>query len=288
MHRMNINAKTTVCAVIGNPIEHSLSPDIHNACFAQLGLNWAYVAFRVENIRQAIDGIRALNIRGVSVTIPHKISALQYLDRIDATAQTIGSVNTIVNEQGRLIGYNSDGEGALQSLRDQGHDPAGRNVLILGSGGAARAIAVTLALKATPARLAVMGIIPEELGTLAADLREKTGCAVAAVPLTPEHLQQALPAADVLINCTPVGMYPQIQHSPVPELLLHSRHVVFDVVYNPLRTRLLADARRAGAAAVSGIEMFINQAAMQFELWTGRPAPKEIMRTILLRHFDSP
>jgi len=287
MNQVSINAKTAICAVIGNPIEHSLSPAIHNACFTHRGLNWAYVAFRVENIQQAINGIRGLNIRGVSVTIPHKISALPYLDGIDATAQTIGSINTIVNTQGRLFGYNSDGAGALQALHDQGHDPAGKHVLILGSGGAARAIAFTLALKSRPGRLGIMGIIPEELGKLADDIKDKAEYAVATGPLTPEHLQKILPEVDILINCTPVGMYPQIQHTPVPAQLLQPKHVVFDIVYNPLKTRLLADAQHAGAVAISGIEMFLNQAAIQFELWTEQKAPKEIMRNILIRHFQN-
>lgn len=288
MNQVSINAKTTVCAVIGNPIEHSLSPDIHNACFAHLGLNWVYVAFRVENIQQAVEGIRAFNLRGVSVTIPHKISVLQYLDSIDTAAQTIGSINTIVNRQGRLFGYNSDGEGALQALDDRGRNPAGKNVLILGSGGAARAIAFTLALKSKPGRLGIMGVIPDELEKLADDIRDRTGCTVAASPLTPEHLQQILPEVNILINCTPVGMYPQIQHTPVPPQLLQPGHVVFDIVYNPLKTQLLIDAQRAGAVTISGIEMFLNQAAIQFELWTEQKAPREIMRNILLQHFKNP
>jgi len=283
MHR--INAKTTICAVIGNPIEHSLSPDIHNAAFASRGINWAYVAFRVETVQQAIGGIRALNIKGVSVTIPHKVEAMRYLDSVDETALKIGSINTIVNSDGHLKGYNSDGEGALKALRDAGHDPSGKSVLMLGSGGAARAVAFTLALKARPKSLAIMGIASEELACLAGDIRDKTPVSPQVLPRTDETLQKSLASADIIINCTPVGMHPKVHESPVPATLLKSRHAVFDIVYNPLTTALLKDAGKAGAATISGIEMFLNQAVIQFELWTGLQAPQEVMREVLVKHF---
>ena len=144
MNAVPIDGRTTICAVIGNPIEHSLSPAIHNAAFAARGINGAYVAFNVTHLKKAIEGIRGLGIRGVSVTIPHKIAVMPLLDTIDETARTIGSINTIVNTGGHLAGYNSDGIGALQALRDAGCNPTGKRVTILGSGGAARAIAVTI------------------------------------------------------------------------------------------------------------------------------------------------
>lgn len=283
MHK--INAKTTVCAVIGNPIEHSLSPDIHNAAFAAAGINWAYVAFRVESVQKAIDGIRALNIKGVSVTIPHKIEALRFLDSVDETALKIGSINTIVHADGHLKGYNSDGEGALKALRDAGHDPAGKKVVMLGSGGAARAIAFTLALKARPKSLSITGIAADELARLAGDIKNKTPVSPLTFPLTDEAVQEALATDAIIINCTPVGMYPKIHESPVPAALLKPRHAVLDIVYNPLKTKLLQDAEKAGASTISGIEMFLNQAVIQFELWTGMQAPKEVMRQVLIKHF---
>ena len=285
MHTVEINAKTTICAVIGNPIEHSLSPAIHNAAFSALGLNWAYVACKVEQIEKAIDGIRALNIRGVSVTIPHKVKALPLLDAVDETARMIGSINTIVNTAGHLAGCNSDGDGALKALLDAGCNPEGKTVIILGSGGAARAIAFTLALKAPPRQLTILGVIEQEFLELSADIARKTPTNPAATMLTHGNLAQALRAGDVLVNCTPLGMYPKTDGTPVPSDLLHKNLVVFDIVYNPVKTVLLNNADRTGCVTISGIEMFLNQAALQFSLWTGKPAPVDVMRAVLKKHF---
>jgi shikimate dehydrogenase len=285
MHHHTITAQTTLCCLLGNPVEHSLSPALHNACFRHCGLDWVYVAFCVQDIGAAIAGIRALGIRGASVTIPHKISAVRYLDSLDAAAQVVGSINTIVNDTGVLRGFNSDGLGALQALREHGHDPTGKRVTVLGSGGAARAIAITLALTARPERLVIGGIVTEEMDRLKQDIGAASDCMVQTVTLTDEVLREILPETDILINATPVGMYPNVQKTPIPRNLLEKHHVVFDVVYNPRVTRLLADARRAGARIVSGLEMFLNQAAVQFELWTGRPAPRAVMRRVVLNHL---
>ncbi len=281
MNKRGIDAKTVVCAVIGDPIEHSLSPLIHNAAFSARNLNWVYVACRVTDLKHAIAGIRALGIRGVSVTLPHKIAALPLLDEIDAPARSIGSINTIVNTDGRLIGYNSDGDGALQALRDAGYDPSGKNIALLGSGGAARAIVMTLVLKSPPAKLTILGAIHEEVQGLARDSSHIQCGIVVGDLLTAETLSRALDQCDILIHATPVGMYPHSEQSLVPSRLLRSDLVVFDIVYNPMKTRLLSDAERAGCVIISGIEMFINQAAVQFRLWTGEEAPRDVMRSAL-------
>ena len=285
MDKLKIDASTVICAVIGNPIEHSLSPAIHNAAFTACGLNWAYVACRVEELKQAIEGIRALGIRGVSVTIPHKVAVMPLLDTVDEAARTIGSINTIVNTAGHLAGYNSDGEGALQALRNAGFDPAGKRVVILGSGGAARAIAIALALKAPPEKLTILGAVEEEVLRLSSDSTRRGAVAVAGKLLTDTSLSSALPDCDILIHATPVGMHPATDRSLVPPNLLHNNLVVFDIVYNPLKTRLLMDAERAGCTVIPGIEMFLNQAAVQFKLWTGQEAPREVMRAVLEKHF---
>jgi shikimate dehydrogenase len=282
-----ITASTTLCAVIGNPVGHSLSPDIHNAAFRHLGLDWVYTAFRVENLAPAIAGVRALGIRGVSITIPHKVAALPLLDSMEETAAKIGAVNTIVNAGGRLHGINTDGAGALRALTGAGHDPAGASVLILGSGGAARAIAFTLAVHAAPARLAIAGIVPGELATLCADIAAATPVSPVPVAMTAATLREAVAGARIIINCTPLGMHPQAEASPLPAELLGSGQVVFDIVYNPLMTRLLKDARARGAAVICGIEMFLNQACLQFEHWTGLPAPAEVMREVLMKKFSA-
>jgi shikimate dehydrogenase len=285
MNAVPIDGRTTICAVIGNPIEHSLSPAIHNAAFAARGINGAYVAFNVTQLKKAIEGIRGLGIRGVSVTIPHKIAVMPLLDTIDETARTIGSINTIVNTGGHLAGYNSDGIGALQALRDAGCNPTGKRVTILGSGGAARAIAVTMSLQAPPAALTLLGIIPEELALLSSDIAATGALKPALGVLSAEGLNAALQHCDLLVNATPVGMYPKTDESLIPRDLLLKQPAVFDIVYNPRKTKLLGDALQAGCTVVSGIEMFLNQAAVQFTLWTGQPAPVEVMRAVLDKHF---
>jgi shikimate dehydrogenase len=285
MNAVPVDGRTTICAVIGNPIEHSLSPAIHNAAFAACGINWAYVAFSVTHLEKAIEGIRGLGIRGVSVTIPHKVAVIPLLDSIDDTARAIGSINTIVNTGGHLAGYNSDGAGALTALSDAGCNPAGKRVVLLGSGGAARAIAVTMALQATPSALTLLGIIEQERTQLASDLASRSRLRPVTADLSPEGLTAALQECDLLINTTPVGMHPKSDESPIPSNLLRKQPAVFDIVYNPRKTRLLRDAEQAGCTVVSGTEMFLNQAAVQFTLWTGQPAPVDVMRAVLDKHF---
>jgi len=285
MNAVPVDGRTNICAVIGYPVEHSLSPAIHNAAFAACGLNWAYVAFSVTHLENAIAGIRGLGIRGVSVTIPHKVAVIPLLDSIDDTARTIGSINTIVNTGGHLAGCNSDGAGALKALFDAGCNSAGKRVVILGSGGAARAIAVTMALQATPAALTLLGIFKEERELLASDIAAKSSLQPVTAELSAAGLTAALQECDLLINATPVGMHPKSDKSPVPRDLLRKQPAVFDIVYNPRKTRLLRNAEQAGCTVVSGIEMFLNQAAVQFTLWTGQPAPVAVMRAVLEKHF---
>ena len=285
MNSAPVDGRTTICAVIGNPVEHSLSPAIHNAAFAASGINWAYVAFHVTHLEKAIEGIRGLGIRGVSVTIPHKVAVMPLLDSIDDTARAIGSINTIVNTGGHLTGYNSDGTGALKALCDADCNPAGKRVVILGSGGAARAIAVIMALKAPPAALTLLGIIKEEREQLSSDIAAKSSLRPMTAGLSSAGLTAALKECDLLINTTPVGMYPHKDDSPVPRELLQKQTAVFDIVYNPRKTRLLREAEQAGCTVVSGIEMFLNQAAVQYTLWTGQQAPAGVMRAVLEKHF---
>jgi shikimate dehydrogenase len=280
---MGIDAKTEVCAVIGHPIGHSLSPELHNAAFQALGLPYVYVAHDVQpgRVGQALDGIRALGYRGLSVTIPHKVEAMQAVDEVHEIAQGIGCINTVVNDDGVLKGYNSDGLGALNALRDADADPCGKRVLILGSGGAARALTITIAREAAPAELTVLGVVEPELNQLVADVRSGKESAIQGHLLTEESLQQHVAAADILLHCTPVGMHPKESESLVPKDLFSNRPVVFDAVYNPRRTKLLTDAAAAGCRTIEGLEMFLGQAYVQFELWTGQTAPREIMRRVV-------
>lgn len=279
---MRIDAKTRVCAVIGNPVEHSLSPAIHNAAFEKEGLPFCYVAFPVEDLAPAVAGIRALNLLGVSVTIPHKVAVMAYLDEIEETARQIGSVNTILNRQGRLIGYNSDGTGALRALLEAGIELSGQRIVVLGSGGAARAIAFSIGKAAPLSAMTLLSVEPEPCKRLAEDLARVLPFPVRWFEHTEESVAQCLKQADGIIHCTPVGMNPHPDATLVPANLLRAGQFVFDAVYTPLKTRLLREAESAGCRIVPGVEMFLYQAAFQFECWTGRRAPLDVMRKVVM------
>lgn len=283
---MKISTSTRVCAIIGNPVAHSLSPAIHNAAFAALDLDFVYVAFRVADVGSALAGMRALeNFRGLSVTIPHKMEAMNHVDHVDDVDRHIGSINTVVSENGKLLGLGTDGPGALKALTDAGVAIAGKNVLMLGAGGAARAIAFTLALKARPAAVSLLDINMPVLERLATDLAEKTDMHVLSAKMTDPALADAMARADIVIHCTPIGMHPKEGVSIVSPSLFRPDQVVFDVVYTPLETRLLSDARSSGLQVISGVDMFINQAVLQFERFTGMAAPVDVMRRVVMEHL---
>jgi len=277
-----IDTATQLCAVIGAPVGHSLSPAMHNAAFAAAGLNYVYVAFHVDDVGACLTGMRALrSFRGMSVTIPHKIAVMPHLDEIDAMAINVGSVNTIVNEQGRLIGSTTDGLGTLKAFADAGVSLAGKRVLFLGAGGAVRSVAFAFADLAGVAHITLLGRSPEKVAALADDLTTKTKCAIATGDLSAD-LADAMATHDIVVQGTPIGMYPHAGQSAVPRELLRAEQVVFDMVYRPLKTRLIEDAEAAGCAAILGIDMLVNQAALQFETWTGVAAPYSVMRDALL------
>jgi len=283
MKNNTITKDTQLCAVIGNPIAHSLSPAIHNAAFDALDLDFVYLAFRVEDVKGALDGMRALtNFRGMSVTIPHKIEAMKYVDEVVEVDRSIGSINTIINEKGRLIGLGTDGPGALKALVDAGVELDGKNILMLGSGGAARAIAFTLARKTQLSRLIILDVNEPMLQGLTADLKTGTEASIESMTLNDDSLAHVMEYADVIVNCTPIGMHPKEDVSLVPSGLFRPGQVVFDIVYTPLETRLLADARSHGLKVISGVEMFINQAVLQFRHFTGVDAPVEVMRRVVM------
>jgi shikimate dehydrogenase len=279
----SIDANYRVCALLGFPAHHSMGPAIHNAAFEALGLPLVYVAHDVApaDLAAAVVGARALGYRGLSVTMPHKVAALSLVDEVDAMARAIGCINTVVNQDGRLVGYNSDGQGALDALGRAGISPRGRRVLVLGSGGAARAVAMTVAVRGQPAELEILGVIEDELLRLGRDVAERAGVVVKARMLDDKALAAAVAQADVLLHCTPVGMTPDTARSLVPRGLLRPDLAVFDAVYNPRRTLLIAQAAERGCLVVEGMEMFLGQAMVQFELWTGQEAPAEVMRKVI-------
>ncbi len=260
-------ASTRICCIIGDPVAHSLSPLIHNAAYRALGLNFAYIALRASDVGRAIAEIRTNGIRGASVTSPHKVSVMPYLDRIDPAAREIGSVNTIVNDSGKLTGYNTDGEGALRALEEV-TDLDGKKVVLLGAGGAALSIAA--ALKEKNVELIVLNRTESK----ARELAKKVGAA----DFGSLDKLSLITKADILINTTTVGMAGE---TIVPRQFLHPRLTVFDIVYNPKDTRLIQEARQRGAKIIYGYKMLLYQAVTPFRLFTGRPAPLKIMESVL-------
>jgi len=282
----SISGKTRVCGVIGDPIEHSLSPIMQTAAFEALNLDYVFLAFKVKPscVEDAINGMRALNIRGLNVTMPHKSKVINFLDRVDLSAQIVNSVNTILNKENMLFGFNTDGVGALRALKENGVALKGRKVLLLGAGGAARAIAYTMAKEAD--ELAILNRTVKHAQAIAKLLEKSCSKKIVAGSLSANDIQTNLQDSDILINATSIGMKPNAEESPVPPKLLRSNLSVMDIVYNPLETKLAKDAKVAGAKLVSGIEMLIYQGGASFEIWTGKSAPVEVMRKIALNHLQ--
>ncbi|MFC1516890.1 shikimate dehydrogenase, partial [Thermodesulfobacteriota bacterium] len=269
-----------------NPISHSLSPAIHNAGFEELDLDFVYVACRVEDVKSALVGMRALhNFRGMSITIPHKVEAMKYVDEIADVDISIGSINTVINENGRLFGIGTDGPGALKAIDDAGVEIESKNILILGSGGAARAIAFNLVRNAKLGGLTILDINKTMLRQLTNDLKTDTDIAIKSELLSADSLAAAMQNVDVIIHCTPVGMHPNEDDSLIPAELFRPHQVVFDIVYTPHETKLLAEARARGLRVIFGVEMFINQAVLQFEKFTGVDAPVEVMRRVVMERL---
>jgi shikimate dehydrogenase len=284
----SISTRTQVCAVIGNPVGHSLSPAIHNAAFRHLNLDFVYVAHEVEDVKNALAGMRALgNFRGMSITIPHKIEAMDCVDEIAPVDRSIGSINTVIHEKGKLRGLGTDGPGALKALTDAGVEVDGKNVLMLGSGGAARAIAFTLARNTRMGELLLLDINEPLLQGLATDLAAGTDAPIRSEALNETSLAAAMATAHIIIHCTPIGMHPKTGVSLIPPVLFRPGQVVFDVVYTPLETQLLRDAKAQGLTVISGVDMFINQAVLQFEQFTGMDAPVQVMRQVVMERLTS-
>jgi shikimate dehydrogenase len=283
---MTISGKTRVCGVIGEPIEHTLSPIMHNAAFQAVGLDYVFLAFRVKpaEVEAAVNGIRALNIRGLNVTMPHKTAIINHLDRVDLSAQIVNSVNTVLNKENLLFGFNTDGVGAVRALKENGVELKGRKVLLLGAGGAARAIAYAMAKEAD--ELAVLNRTVKQAQALAKLLERSFNKKIASGSLSPSDVETNIRDSDILINATSVGMKPKPNESPVTPKMLRKNMAVMDIVYNPLETQLAKDAKAAGAEVISGVEMLIYQGAASFEIWTGKSAPVEVMRQAALNHLQ--
>ena len=251
--------------VFGDPVSHSLSPVMHNRAFAFSGYNGVYLPFRIKTIAKAVSAMKILNMKGASVTLPHKVRVMAHLDHLDAMAEKIGAVNTILNQDGILTGYNSDAMGAVSALTER-LSLKNQRVAIIGAGGAARAIG--------------FGILEKEGNVIVVNRTAKSGEQLAADldgDFSPLTEIQGL-GCDILINTTPVGMFPDVDATPVPGTFFKEHMTVMDIIYTPLQTRLLKEATAAGCATIHGLPMFVYQGAFQFELWTGMQAPVEVMR----------
>lgn len=282
----SISGKTKVCGLIGDPVEHTMSPAMHNAAFKKLGLDYVYVPFWVKatELDKAIAGMRALNMRGLNVTIPHKVAVLKLLDKLDPLAEKIGAVNTIVNDDGVLTGHNTDATGFLQPLLEKGIEPKGKNITIVGAGGGSRGISFILAEQG--ANLTILNRQPAHATELAGRISQAFGVKVTALELSANNLSKVLKTADVLVNATPVGMSPNAGESPVPAGLLRPGLVVYDIVYNPVKTRLLREAEAGGAETIGGLDMLVWQGALAFEKWTGQKAPVKLMKQEAIKMLE--
>lgn len=272
-----ISAKTKICGIFGHPIEHSLSPLMHNAAFEKLKLDFAYLAFKVspEDLAAGVKAIRALNFAGVNITIPHKEKIILFLDDLTPEAKAIGAVNTVVNTGSRLIGDNTDGQGFMRSLTQENKiNPLKKNVLLLGAGGAGRSVAVSL-IKSGIKSLYLYDVMKEKLQNLSSDLKRLT-TTVLIEKITAADFEQVLADSHILVNASPVGMKDS-DPIVVPAQFLHKKLFIYDVVYNR-STKLIQEAKHQKIKCANGLGMLINQGAIAFELWTGKKAPIQVMK----------
>ena len=277
MQSPTVNTKLVV--LLGLPLGHSVSPAMHNYAFEKMGMDCCYIPVEVtpEDLATVFAGLTKMNVAGFNVTIPHKIEIMKYLDELDPLARTIGAVNTICMEDGRTKGYNTDGEGFIRSLEEKADiQVQGKRFFILGCGGAVRAIAMTLASKGAAA-IYISNRTLAKAKNLATEINEKISHCVEAVEQKTEIIKPYLQQCDILVNGTRLGMHPDEDISPIEASLLSTDLIVSDIVYNPLMTKLLQEARQAGCTVVDGLGMLIYQGAAAFQLWTGVEPPVKEM-----------
>jgi shikimate dehydrogenase len=280
---MEASAKTY--CIIGDPIHHSLSPAMHNAAFAAKGLNCTYIAFRVpqNELKESIESLRGINIAGFNITTPHKTNVMRYLDELEPVAKKASAVNTVNNIEGIFRGYNTDVYGFIEPLHKRHVDFRGMNVLLIGSGGAARAVVVALAEENSIAKLVIANRDVQRAKEVAT-LADRLGMKCEVVPF--ERVTAFSPACDLIINATKLGM--NNEPSVIDHLHIQKGSIVYDIVYRPMVTDLIENAKYAQASVVYGYEMLIEQGAKAFEIWTGLPAPRDAMKKNLLGIFGEP
>ncbi len=280
--KVSLTAHTNIFCIIGHPVEHSMSPTMWNPALQELGLDYAYVAFDVhpDNLEKAILGMRALGIKGMNVTIPHKENVIQYLDEIDPIAKKMGAINTIKNDDGVLKARNTDAGGAKKSLIDAGCEISGKNILFLGSGGVARSVAYILSQQAN--KIVLTDIVEKSALTVAQEIKQNMGVDIEGKLSKKSILKEEIQKTDILINATPIGMHPKMNASPISKELLHEDLFVFDVIYNPLQTKLMKDAAKIGCKTLGGLDMLVNQGVLAFEWWTGKSPNTTLMRSKII------
>lgn len=284
---MEINKETKVLGLLGNPIGHSLSPLLHNAVFHNMGLNCIYLPFEVphNHVAGAVEGIRSLNLTGVNVTIPFKEAVIPYLDGLSPSAENSGAVNVIQNDNGRLIGHNTDGSGFIAALREESVRVEGSRVLFIGAGGAARALALVMGQERA-SHIDFLDTDYERAQDLSEAVGNKVGCSVNPALMNDANFREIAAVSDIIINCSPVGMYPQVDRSPVKNLdTLDVKTVLCDIIYNPVQTRLLEMGQDQGLKIINGLSMFVNQAAFSLEILLGISPDRGYMMTILEEHL---
>ncbi len=285
----DINARTTLVGLIGWPVSHSVSPAMHNAAFADHRMNWRYLPLPVhpDHIEEAVAGLRALGFRGSNVTVPHKQTVMPFLDRWTPAAEAIGAVNTIIiSDDGNMTGDNTDAAGFIADLRANGVDPAGKHALIIGAGGSARAIVYGLAEEGCTT-ITVLNRTVERATALTNDLSGYFPHVKFAVAAFPDAVATVAGKADLIVNCTSLGMSPRVEGLPWDEdVEFNPDQTIYDLVYNPAATRLLQLAAADGAKAIGGLGMLVHQGAIAWERWTGETAPVGIMQRAVNVIFD--
>jgi len=277
----NIHGTTKITGLIGDPIEHSVSFEMHNAAFEKSKIDYTYIPLHVgpKDLQNALNGIRILGFEGVNVTIPHKENVIAYLDETTKLGRIIGSVNTVLNQSGRLIGYNTDGPGFIDALKNDCKFKAkGKRAVIIGAGGASRAVSIMLAKEGIKT-LIISDVIYDKAKNLCEYINSHYEIAPYACPVDSKELMISIESSDLIVNTTPIGTYPNISECPIPnEVNIPSKALVYDLIYNPEETELLKRAKKAGAKTSNGLGMLVMQGALAYSIFTETEAPIEIMK----------
>jgi shikimate dehydrogenase len=278
MKNQQIRGDTRLIGLLGWPVAHSLSPQIHNHALACRGLPFAYVPLPVapSNLHAAVQALRDCGFVGANVTIPHKRQVLHYCDSVSDISARIGAVNTLYFTDNMLCGTTTDPQGFFRALASMGHDPTDGRIVILGNGGTARTIGFSLALQKNPSSLTLVGRDEARVTALSRDIAQGSGKQVDATTFSSPRLKAVLDECTLCVNCTSVGMHPNVDQSPLPASAFHRGMTVFDTIYNPLQTRFLRDAQLAGCLTQNGLRMLLNQGLESLKLWTGVEVSEDI------------